>query len=142
MGSDWPQVKFGDLLSAPVRNGIYKKKEFHGRGARIVNMGELFGNPRLFDIEMKRVELTEKDKLNCLLNDGDLLFARRSLTAEGAGKCSIVKEVREDTTFESSIIRARPDQAKADSEYLYYYFGSYYGKALMRSIMRLSLIHI
>ncbi|TWU67519.1 hypothetical protein V7x_30930 [Crateriforma conspicua] len=42
MGGDWPLVKFEDLLATPVRNGIYKKKEFHGRGARIVNMGELF----------------------------------------------------------------------------------------------------
>ncbi|TWU67520.1 restriction endonuclease subunit S [Crateriforma conspicua] len=85
---------------------------------------------------MNRVELTDKDKQNCLLRQGDLLFARRSLTAEGAGKCSIVKEVLEDTTFESSIIRARPDTSRALSDYLYYYFGSYYGKALMRSIMR------
>ncbi len=136
MASEWPLIKFGDLLSVPIRNGIYKKKEFHGRGARIVNMGELFGHPRLFDIEMKRVEISERDAVNCLLNEGDLLFARRSLTAEGAGKCSIVKEVNEATTFESSIIRARPDHSKANSEYLYYYFGSYYGKALMRSIMR------
>ncbi|SFM70311.1 restriction endonuclease subunit S [Marinobacter zhejiangensis] len=136
MGSEWLEVPFEDLLSEPVRNGIYKKKEFHGSGAKIVNMGELFGFPRLFDVPMKRVELTENEIKKATLKAGDLLFARRSLTAEGAGKCSIVKEIKECTTFESSIIRARPDQAKALSEYLYYFFLSPRGRHLIGSILR------
>ena len=50
--SEWRETIFLDLLIEPVRNGIYKKKEFHGRGAKIVNMGELFAYPRLIDIDM------------------------------------------------------------------------------------------
>ena len=134
--SEWRQIPFKDLLLIPVRNGIYKKKEFHGRGARIVNMGELFAYPRLFDVEMKRVELNEREKEKSLLKNGDLIFARRSLTAEGAGKCSIVMEVKEETTFESSIIRVRVNPEKASSEFLYYYFNSFYGKYLLRTILR------
>ena len=42
MEGEWGQIFFGQLLAEPVRNGIYKSKEFHGRGAKIVNMGELF----------------------------------------------------------------------------------------------------
>lgn len=136
MGIEWIDNRFEDLLSAPVRNGIYKKKEFHGRGVKIVNMGELFGNPRLFDIEMKRVELTENEKSKFLIKKGDLLFARRSLTAEGAGKCTIVKEVIEDTTFESSIIRARASPQKADPDFLYYFFLSPFGRYLVGTILR------
>lgn len=102
--SEWKEIEFSALLKEPVRNGIYKKKEFHGHGAKIVNMGELFGHSRMLDVDMKRVSLTETEKSKCLLNEGDLIFARRSLTAEGAGKCSIVKKITEDTTFESSII--------------------------------------
>ena len=44
---DWPVMRFEQLLAWPVRNGIYKRKEFHGRGAKIVNMGEIFRYPRL-----------------------------------------------------------------------------------------------
>lgn len=132
----WREVAFGELLSEPVRNGIYKPKPFHGRGSRIVNMGELFAYPRLKSIEMKRVELTPAEKNKVLLSEGDLVFARRSLTAEGAGKCSIVKEVLEETTFESSIIRARPDPEKADSDFLFYYFRSPYGRYLLGTILR------
>lgn len=118
--SDWGDIIFGDLLVEPVRNGIYKQKALHGRGAKVVNMGELFAYPRLKNVEMKRVEITETEKKKCLLKNGDLIFARRSLTAEGAGKCSIVREVVEDTTFESSIIRARPNQEKSVPDFLYY----------------------
>lgn len=133
---DWKETVFKDLLSEPVRNGIYKQKEFHGRGVKIVNMGELFAHSRLRDVEMRRVDLTKAERLKCLLQQGDLIFARRSLTAEGAGKCSIVKEIVEDTTFESSIIRARPDENKSDPDFLYYYLNSPYGKYLLGTILR------
>jgi restriction endonuclease S subunit len=130
------KVKFKKLLIEPVRNGIYKQKEFHGRGCKIINMGELFSFPRLHDVPMKRVELTEKEQSKSLVQQGDLLFARRSLVAEGAGRCSIVSEVNEPTTFESSIIRARPNPALVSSDYLYYFFSSRLGRELMGTILR------
>ncbi|MBX3297452.1 MAG: restriction endonuclease subunit S [Acidobacteria bacterium] len=134
--SDWKQARFGDLLSEPVRNGIYKSKEFHGKGSHIVNMGELFAYPRLRTVEMKRVMLTEKEKEKALLRNNDLIFARRSLTAEGAGKCSLVCDLKEETTFESSIIRARPDPLLANSDFLFYYFNSPQGKHSLGTILR------
>ena len=124
------------LLVEPIRNGIYKRKEFHGRGVKIVNMGELFANPRLRAVPMKRIELTEREKHRAGVLKGDLLFARRSLVAEGAGKCSVVLETDEATTFESSIIRARPDPTKADSLFLYYFFDSPLGVHSLDSIRR------
>ncbi|RKP43987.1 restriction endonuclease subunit S [Trinickia fusca] len=133
---EYPLVQFADLLAEPLRNGVYKSKEHHGRGAKVVNMGELFGHPRLRDVPMKRLELTDNEIRKSSLRQGDLLFARRSLVAEGAGRCSVVKEVFEPTTFESSIIRARPDPSKASSDYLYYYFASPQGRELMRTILR------
>jgi type I restriction enzyme, S subunit len=73
---------------------------------------------------MKRLELTNNEIENFSLKEDDLLFARRSLVAEGAGKCSIVREVNEPTVFESSILRARPDSKKANRLDLYYLFQS------------------
>ena len=130
------EVRFAELLADTVRNGIYKKREFHGRGVKVVNMGELFANPRLRDISMKRVELSESELHRHEVRTGDLLFARRSLVAEGAGKCCVVLEVNEPTAFESSIIRARPDPTKVDSLFLYYYFNSPGGFHALDSIRR------
>lgn len=85
---------------------------------------------------MRRIELTEKEEAKSSLQSGDLLFARRSLVAEGAGRCSLIVEVSEPTVFESSIIRARPDPRKADSRYLHYFFSSPQGRELMMGILR------
>ena len=136
MGGEWQKIPFAQLLTEPVRNGIYKRKDFHGRGVRIVNMGELFAYPRLGDVPMKRVELSESEKARFSVCAGDLLFARRSLVAEGAGKCSVVLTIPEPTTFESSIIRARPNVAKVDSLFLYYFFNSPQGLHSLDSIRR------
>ena len=132
----WREIPFAQLLVEPVRNGIYKKKKYHGRGVKLVNMGELFAYPRLRDVHMRRVELSESEKHRFGVQVGDLLFARRSLVAEGAGKCSVVLEADEPTTFESSIIRARPDPTQADSLFLYYYFNSPSGLHSLDSIRR------
>ncbi|MGP1679612.1 MAG: restriction endonuclease subunit S, partial [Burkholderiales bacterium] len=83
MAGERQAVPFERLLVEPVRNGIYKQKEFHGRGAKIVNMGELFAHPRLRAVPMKRVELSPSETERFMLAKGDLIFARRSLTAEG-----------------------------------------------------------
>jgi type I restriction enzyme S subunit len=136
MAGEWRSIAFGQLLAEPVRNGIYKQKEFHGRGAKIVNMGELFAHPRLRAVPMKRVEISDSESDRFTLAKGDLLFARRSLVAEGAGKCSVVLDIDEPTTFESSIIRARPDRTKADSLFLYYFFNSRSGLHCLDTIRR------
>ena len=122
MKSEWREVRFGDVIIGGTRNGLYKSKEYHGKGSKIVNMGELFAHPRLKSIPMQRVTINDNEKKLSTLLAGDLLFARRSLVAEGAGKCSIVIDVDEETTFESSIIRARPNKEHADSLFLFYYF--------------------
>ena len=115
-----------------IRDGI----QFHGVGDKIVNMGELFANPRLYDVPMQRVLLSEVERKSFGLEIGDLLFARRSLVAEGAGKCSIVCQINEPITFESSIIRARPNTQIADSTFLYYVFQSRYGVYILDTIRR------
>ena len=132
----WKVARFGDVLEGGTRNGIYKTKEFHGTGTKVVNMGELFAHPHLRDVPMKRLQLSDAELEKSSLKVGDLLFARRSLVAAGAGKCIIVCEVKEPTTFESSIIRARPNTKTADSLFFYYLFNSPYGTHILRTILR------
>jgi type I restriction enzyme S subunit len=122
------EVQFDSLYATKSRNGIYKSSEFHGRGTKIINMGELFGFDFIGDQPMERVELTTDELEKSDLLDGDLLFGRRSLVEAGAGKCSIVVAPSEPLTFESSIIRVRPDKQRVEPKYLYYYFKSPRGK--------------
>lgn len=131
----WPEVKFESLYAVPSRNGIYKPKEFHGRGCRIVNMGELFGFDFISNQEMSRLELSESELAVSSLEDGDLLFGRRSLVEAGAGKCSIVTDPPEPLTFESSLIRVRVNKETVNPRFLYYYFSSPQGRGSVRSIV-------
>ena len=130
----WETWTFADLLAEPVRNGIYKKKEFHGKGQKVINMGELFSYDFISNQEMRRIELNDRELANYLVKDGDLLFARRSFVLEGSGKCSLVVQPSENTTFESSIIRARPKPEWTDPHFYYYLFRSPQGRALISSI--------
>src|ERR1700694_5837192 len=132
--SNLASAKFSDLFRDPLRNGIYKPKEFHGRGQKVINMGELFAHDFISNQEMKRVALNERERSTSLVEDGDLLFARRSLVLEGSGKCALVECPPEETTFESSIIRARLDRSRANSRYFYYFFRSPQGRGLVASI--------
>jgi type I restriction enzyme, S subunit len=133
----WQIIPFGQvLIDNKTRNGVYKTKEFHGSGIKIVNMGELFAFERIGSQPMKRVQLTTPELERLLLKKGDLLFARRSLIASGAGKCSLVIDLPEPTTFESSIILARPNTNIANPEFLLYFFKSPYGKYLIGTILR------
>ena len=132
---NWPAVRFEDIHLEPSRNGVYKRGPFHGSGVRIVNMGELFSYDTIDDQSMNRIMMTDSEMDRFGLANGDLLFARRSLVDAGAGKCSIVGNLSEPTTFESSIIRIRIDQTLIQPRFLYYWLKSHFGRSEIRAIV-------
>lgn len=135
MSSEWEERPFQELLSEKLRNGLTKPKGVRGEGVRMVNMGELFRYDRIGTQEMERVPLSEEETRTSLLAAGDLLFARQSLVEAGTGRCSLVLPAPEARTFESHLIRARPDPSVAHPEFLYYWFRSPVGFARVRSIV-------
>ena len=122
---NWNTVRFGDLYEEDSRNGLTKPSKVRGSGYKMINMGELFSNDRIYDIPMELVPLKENEK-KAKVESGDLLFARQSLVLEGAGKCSIVMETSPMTVFESHIIRVRLNKTEANPLFYYYYFKSPY----------------
>ncbi len=131
----WPEVDFESLFAAPSRNGVYKSKDHHGSGVPIVNMGELFAFNRIGNQPMSLIRMSDAEMDKSGLMDGDLLFGRRSLVEEGAGKCSMVYKPAGPLTFESSIIRVRLDRAIADPEFFFNYFRSPVGRSRIRAIV-------
>lgn len=117
-------MKFGNLYAIPSRNGLTKPRSVRGDGIKFVNMGELFENERIGNIEMDRVPVSKTEMRDALLQEDDLLFARQSLVREGAGKCSIIAEVEEPTTFDSHLIRVRLNRSIANPNFYRYYFAS------------------
>lgn len=119
---EWKECKFKDLYRIPSKNGLSKPSRIRGSGYKMINMGELFSNDRIYNIPMELVPLTDTEKENAKVEVNDLLFARQSLIVEGAGKCSIVMETDELTVFESHIIRVRLNPELAYPPFFYYYF--------------------
>ena len=131
----WNQSVLEDILLIPIRNGLSKPKAVRGSGINMVNMGELFKYARISDIEMDKVQTSTKELRDTKLRYGDLLFARQSLVLSGAGKCSIVVSTKEDTVYESHLIRVRMDENKTNPFFYFYYFKSPYGKKNIYSIV-------
>lgn len=126
---------FKELFAIPLRNGLTKPKAVRGEGAKMVNMGQLFANPRMTNITMDRVPLNQVERNSSLLAAGDLLFARQSLVLSGAGKCSIFVNDDEEVCFESHVIRCRLNRSLADPDFYFYFFGSSNGRKLIESIV-------
>jgi type I restriction enzyme S subunit len=57
--NQWDIKAFHEILSEPVKNGVYKTKGFHGSGVKIINMGELFSYNFISHQDMRRIELTQ-----------------------------------------------------------------------------------
>ena len=131
----WEKITFGELYKSPTRNGIYKEKSNHGYGVKIVNMGEIFAYDFIGSQDMQRIELTENELQNFRLEENDLLFARRSLVESGAGKASIVANLVEPTTFESSIIRVRLNAEICCPLFYLYWLRSLAGRAAISALV-------
>lgn len=100
----------------------------------MVNMRELFAFDRISNQEMERVPLTDRERSECLLEEGDLLFARQSLVREGAGRVVYVDQGPE-RTWEGHVIRVRLDRSRALPRYFFYYFRSPQGRAEIETIV-------
>lgn len=106
-----------------------------GSGVALINMREIFAYDRIADPPMELAPIPGKNPMDWLVHSGDLLFARQSLTLEGAGKCILTLEAPIDRTFESHLIRVRLDPKLADSEFYYYYFRSPAGRENISTIV-------
>ena len=115
-------VRFKDLYLMPSSNGLSRPSAVRGKGFRMIGMGELFACNIIHDMDMERVLMNEKEQMKYFVQEGDLLFARQSLVAAGAGKCSIVSVLSEKTTFESHIIRVRLNKKICNPLYYFYLF--------------------
>nr|WP_319566715.1 restriction endonuclease subunit S [uncultured Rhodoferax sp.] len=124
---------FGSLFSAPQKNGLTRPKAVRGAGMPMVNMGELFAYPRIHNLVMDLVPVSDSEA-HFLLEPEDLLFARQSLVLEGAGQCSIFVENKKPTVFESHLIRCRLNKSISNPYFYFYFFRSPAGRTAIETI--------
>ena len=129
-------VELSSLVLEPPRNGLYKSKDFQGRGNRWIKMSEIYGNDFFDNQDTERLEVTKTELSRFSCKKGDLLFGRTSLTLEGVGNCLLVGDIDDEPIFESNLFRVRLNPELADSLFYYYFFKSPYGKQLIQKIAK------
>jgi type I restriction enzyme, S subunit len=132
--SDWDIKTLNEMSANEFKSGYAVKLTDYGPGFAIVGMTDLFKNEVLESNDLKTINLTKQTIENFFINRNDLLFARRSLTEEGAGKCVLVSELNSPTIFESSIIKITLDCEKYLPSYVNYFLNSDFGRKIMTRI--------
>ena len=108
--SKWPVVDFQDVCVRGPQNGFYKKGIETAGNVRVLKMTQLFAHACIEDVsECDKWAVDDADINKFRLTPNDLLFGRRSLVQEGAGKCRRVGNLSCDVIFESSMIRVTID---------------------------------
>lgn len=131
-------VPLGDICEIGPQNGATVAKDKRSGPTRMINMGALFGDEVKIpgSVADSDVAMRDKELQRFSLATGDLLFARRSIVLEGAGRSVLVSSVERPTVFESSILRVRVDRAAVHPEVVLRYLHSPVGRQAMRGIVR------
>jgi type I restriction enzyme S subunit len=133
---EWEVRRLEDLYSIPARNGLYKPSRYYGRGILMIHMPQMFRGLIIDPSDATRVEITPSELERFQLMPGDLVFARRSLNFEGAGQCSLISDLPEKTTYESSIIRVRLRVERIKPAFVNYFLNSDLGFRLRVPLIR------
>lgn len=102
----------------------------------MIQMGNLFASDEVSFSDTGRVSVSESELRTFGLRVGDILFARRSLVFEGAGRAAVVGVVPEPATFESSIVRVRLRTERILPRFAVTYLASHQGYLRRRAHIR------
>ena len=113
----------GKICTQRPQNGFYRKGSEIDGNIPIVKMKQLFGvesMEKATDCDL--VAMTETERKKFRLTPQDLLFGRRSLVLDGAGKCRRAGNITGEMVFESSLLRVSLDEAVMRPRFLQHWF--------------------
>jgi len=132
-----PSRPLAEVSSLGPQNGVSVPKTLRSGNIALIGMGHLFAEEIVLgDLPGEKVSLPKDTLAKFSLEAGDLLFARRSIVLEGAGRCVMVGELSEPTVFESSVIRVRVDASVLLPGFVLQYLHSPRGSDSIRRIVR------
>ena len=134
-------VSLKTVCTKGPQNGFYRKGAEIDGTVPIMKMKQLFGNESMSNAsDCDLVNLTEPELKRFMLTPDDLLFGRRSLVVEGAGKCRRVGDIATQAVFESSMLRISLDPKLIRPRYLQIWFDTEDGKSAITAIRAVTTI--
>ena len=89
----WEVFRLKTVLSRPMRNGLFKRKDAFGAGAPLVNVADVYRHTFQIDpASLERVQATPQEVSTYQVQSGDLFFVRSSLKLEGTGRSAVALE--------------------------------------------------
>ncbi|MFC9251200.1 restriction endonuclease subunit S [Amycolatopsis thailandensis] len=114
----FPSRMLGEFLELGPQNGLYKPASAYLDGkVRIVRIDSFGGGSIHSDATLLRVDASQVEVGKYGLHAGDILINRVN-TVQLVGKSALVKDVREDTVFESNVMRLRVRDVELLPEFL------------------------
>lgn len=99
-----------ELSETRISNGAFNDPKKVGRGYRLINVSDLYVEPKINVNKLTRLEVTPKELHNFSVKRGDIFFTRSSLKLEGIAYCNIFDSDTEDVIYECHVMRVRPKQ--------------------------------
>ena len=127
----WKFIEFGQLISDGPQNGLYKPAEFYGEGTLIVRIDAFYDGTIAPWLTLKRIRLTEKERTQFSLRNGDILINRVN-SPKFLGKAALVRKLTEPCVYESNMMRLRLDCSKVQPDYAILYLQSLPGLVELR----------
>ncbi|MBF0381006.1 MAG: restriction endonuclease subunit S [Magnetococcales bacterium] len=110
-------VPLGDLIIVGPQNGLYRPATDYGKGAPILRIDSFYDGVVNTELELKRVNIGASNIERYKLTHRDIVINRVN-SREYLGKCGLVPDFKEDTVFESNIMKFSIDESLALPEYI------------------------
>ena len=119
------------MIADGPQNGLYKPSEFYGDGTLIVRIDAFYDGTITAWGELKRLRLTEKERLQFALANDDILINRVN-SPKFLGKAALVRGLAEPCVYESNMMRLRLAVSRVRPDYAILYLQSLIGLVELR----------
>jgi type I restriction enzyme S subunit len=122
----WEVVRLKAVLSRPLRNGLFKRKDAFGAGVPLVNVADVYRDSYQIDpASLERVQTSPGEARTYQVQPGDLFFVRSSLKLEGTGRSAVALGCDAESVFECHLVQARPHLGRVAPLLLAYQLNSF-----------------
>ena len=124
---NWAWVRLSQLFSISPQNGVYKPASEYGRGAQIIRIDDFYDGRLIRQTGFRKLRLSNEEIEKYKVQNSDLIINRVN-SIEYLGKCALVKDLTENTVFESNIMRCCVIEDVISNAYVATYLASHEGR--------------
>jgi len=117
---EWQVVQLGQLISSGPQNGLYKPASAYGGGTPILRIDGFYDGFVTDLSTLRRLHISGEEVGKYQLHEHDIVINRVN-SPEYLGKSAIIKNLLEDTVFESNMMRFNVDDSQLDPRYLIFH---------------------